>query len=456
MLKRLVVLALIAAFVVAALPSVPDAKAQDDLLFPVGEGPFTWSSLDAFQGFDMGGEEVVFFGPWQTGDLESLNNVIAYFNSVVTNGSVTYVGSDSFEQQIVIDIDSGDPPNLAAFPQPGLAANVAADGGLVPLSDDIKNYVLENYAAAESWVDLGSYANEAGEDTFYGFFYNVNLKSLVWYVPDNFAEAGYEIPQTWDELIALSDQIVADGGTPWCIGIGSEAATGWPATDWVEDILLRTASFDTYNAWTSNELPFTDDAVKNAIEIFGSVARNDAYVAGGTTAVATTDFRDSPQGLFTVPPECYMHRQASFISAFFPEDVEVGVDADFFYFPPIDEMYGRPVLGGGTVVTVTKDSPATEKFVEFLLSPLAHELWMAQPGFITPLTTANLEAYSSDVVRKQGEIMVSADTFGFDGSDLMPGAIGAGAFWTAMVDYVNGASVDEVTEFVQSEWDSIK
>jgi alpha-glucoside transport system substrate-binding protein len=452
MLKRLVILGMIVAVIVAVMPM---ANAQDDLLFPVGEGNFTWDALAAFEGYDMGGEEVVFFGPWLTGDEESIQNVIAYFNSVVTNGSVTYIGSDSFEQQIVIDVESGDPPNLAAFPQPGLAANIAAEGGLVPLTE-YQDYVLENYAAGQSWVDLTTYANEAGEENFYGVFYNVNLKSLVWYVPDNFEDSGYEIPTTWDELIALSDQIVADGGTPWCIGIGSEAATGWPATDWVEDIMLRTQPIETYNAWISNELPFTDDAVKNAIELFGSIARNEDYVAGGSAAVATTDFRDTPAGLFTVPPECYMHRQASFISAFFPEGTEVGVDADFFYFPPINPEMGNPVLGGGTLVTMTKDTPATRKFLEFLLTPLAHELWMAQGAFLTPLKTVNIDAYQTDVLKKQGEILLNADTFGFDGSDLMPGAIGAGAFWTGMVDYVNGASVDDVTANVQTAWDDIK
>jgi alpha-glucoside transport system substrate-binding protein len=453
MLKRIGFLALVVVLIAAVVPMV---SAQDDgLKFPIGEGPFTWDGLDAFQGFDMGGEEVVFFGPWQTGDMESLNNVIAYFNSVVTNGKVTYVGSSSFEQQIVIDVEAGDPPNLAAFPQPGLAANLAATGGLTPINE-YQQWVLDNYAAGQSWVDLATYADANGDDQFYGIFYNVNLKSLVWYVPDNFDDMGYEIPTTWDELIALSDQIVADGGTPWCIGVGSEGATGWPATDWVEDIMLRTQPIDVYNAWTTNEIPFTDPAVKNAIEVFGSVALKEGYVAGGSAAIATTDFRDAPQGLFTVPPQCYLHRQASFISAFFPEDVEVGVDADFFYFPPIDPALGNPVLGGGTVVTITKDSPATRKFLEFLMTPLAHELWMAQPGFLTPLKSANLDAYSSEVLRKQGEILVNADTFGFDGSDLMPGAIGAGAFWTGMVDYVNGASVDEVTAAIQAAWDDIK
>jgi alpha-glucoside transport system substrate-binding protein len=404
---------------------------------------------------DLGGEEVVFFGPWQSGDADSLNNIIPYFNEAA-NANVIYIGSDSFEQQIVIDVQGGNPPNLAAFPQPGLAANVAADGGLVPLSDEMKQYVLDNYAAGQSWVDLTTYADENGDEHFYGLFYNVNLKSLVWYVPDAFSEMGYEIPQTWDELTALSDQIVADGGTPWCLGIGSQAATGWPATDWVEDIMLRTQPIDVYNQWVTNDVPFNDPRVVNAIELFGSIAKNPDYVVGGPTGVQTTDFRDSPQGLFTVPPECYMHRQASFIAAFFPEDIEVGVDADFFYFPPIDEAMGRPVLGGGTLVTITKDSPGTQAFLQFLASPIAHELWMAQPGFLTPLKTANLDAYASDVARKQGEILVSADTFGFDASDLMPGAIGAGAFWTGMVDFVGGASAQETADNIQKAWDDIK
>lgn len=449
--------ALLIASLIIAVFSVPLAGAQDDLLFPVGEGDFAWGDLDAFEGYDMGGEEVVFFGPWQTADADAVNAVVDYFNSVVTNGSVSYFGSDSFEQEIVIDIESGDPPNLAAFPQPGLAANLAAQGGLAPLSDETRQFILDNYAAGESWVDLTTYEGPDGEDGFYGIFYNVNLKSLVWYVPANFEDAGYDIPESWDELIALSDQMVADGFTPWCLGIGSDAATGWPATDWVEDIFLRTASLEDYNAWATNDLAFDDPAVVNAIEMFGMVARNDDYVDGGSDSVATTDFREAPNGLFTVPPRCFMHRQASFITGFFPDDVDIAAgDADFFYFPSIDEEFGRPVLGGGTLVSVTQDSPATQKFLEFLLTPLAHELWMAQTGFLTPHTGANLDLYSTDVLRGQGEILINADTFGFDASDLMPGAIGAGAFWLGMVDYVNGASVEEVTEFVQSEWDSIQ
>jgi alpha-glucoside transport system substrate-binding protein len=263
-----------------------------------------------------------------------------------------------------------------------------------------------------------------------------------------------------EDLIALSDKIVADGGKPWCIGLGSGGATGWPATDWVEDIMLRTQAPEVYDKWVTNGIRFDDPAVVNAIEIFGSFAKNDAYVDGGAAGVASTDFRDSPKGLFSTPPKCYMHRQASFIPTFFPEGTKLGEgqDADFFYFPPYagKPELGRPVLGAGTLFTITKDSKAARAFIEFLKMPLAHELWMAQSGFLTPLKSVNKEAYANETLKKEGEILTSATTFRFDGSDLMPGKIGAGAMWTGMVDFVGGKSAADVAAAIQKSWDEIK
>lgn len=452
MMKRFgIIFVLLALLSVGLLPSM-----AQDLVFPVGEGDFQWSDLDAFSEMDLSGKEISVFGPWLGPDQELVESIFAYFE-LATGADIVYAGSDSFEQQIVIDVQGGSPPNVAVFPQPGLAADLAANGNLVPLGEDLANWMRDNYAAGQSWVDLGSYAGPDGEREFYAFAYKVDLKSLVWYVPDNFEDAGYEIPTTMEELIALSEQIVADGGTPWCIGLGSGDATGWPATDWVEDIMLRTQPPEVYDGWVTNEIPFNDERVVNAIEIFGQFAKNDAWVVGGAAAVGTTDFRDSPQGLFTVPPQCYMHRQASFIPSFFPEGTELGVDVDFFYFPPFaSEDLGNPVLGAGTLWAITKDSEETRVLFEFLKTPLAHELWMAQSGFLTPHTGVNVELYANDSLRKQGEILLNATTFRFDGSDLMPGAVGAGSFWRGMVDFVGGASAQEVADAIQASWDAIK
>jgi alpha-glucoside transport system substrate-binding protein len=370
------------------------------------------------------------FGPWLGPDQENVEAVLDGF-AKATGHDYSYVGSDSFEQQVRIDAAAGSAANVSVFPQPGLAADLASAGQLTPLASGTADWVRENYAAGQSWVDLGTFSGPSGADDLYGFFYKVDLKSLVWYNPENFDDAGYEVPNSMEELKALSDQIVADGGTPWCIGLGSGGATGWPATDWVEDLMLRTQSPAVYDQWVSNDIKFNDPRVVAAIEEFGAFARNDDYVAGGANAVATTDFRDSPKGMFSSPAQCYMHRQASFIPAFFPEGTVVGEDADFFYFPAYaSKNLGNPVLGAGTVWGITNDSPEAHALMTYLQSTEANEIWMARKGFLTPHKGVDTSKFSDPTLRKMNDILLNATTFRFDASDLMPGGVGAGSFWT--------------------------
>jgi alpha-glucoside transport system substrate-binding protein len=218
-------------------------------------------------------------------------------------------------------------------------------------------------------------------------------------------------------------------------------------------MMLRTQSPETYDKWVTNELAFNSPEVVAAIDEFGAFARTDTYVSGGAAAVASTDFRDSPKGLFASPPQCYMHKQASFIPAFFPEGTKVPEDADFFYFPAYaGKDLGKPVLGAGTLAFITKDSEASRAFIEWLKTPIAHEVWMAQSGFLTPLKSANADLYGNAALKKMGEILLNSTTFRFDGSDLMPGAVGAGTFWTGMVDYTGGKTAQEVADAIQASW----
>ncbi|MCJ7872047.1 ABC transporter substrate-binding protein [Phaeobacter sp. J2-8] len=433
------------------------AQAAGHLPFTPGEGDFNWDSLTAFaEANDLNGEEISVFGPWRGDDQALVESILGYFTEA-TGATIKYASSETYEQQIVIDTEAGSPPNVAVLPQPGLIQDLVSKGFVEPLGEDTENWLRANYAAGDSWVSLGTYTGPDGEDRLYAFPYKIDLKSLVWYSPENFEDAGYEVPETMEDLKALTQQIVDDGGTPWCIGLGSGGATGWPATDWVEDMMLRTQSPETYDQWIKNEIPFTDPAVVGAIEEFGFFARNDDYVAGGAGAVASTDFRDSPDGMFSSPPQCYMHRQASFIPTFFPEGTEVGLDADFFYFPAYaGKELGKPVLGAGTLAFITNDSPGARALLAFLQTPIAHELWMAQSGFLTPHTGVNTDLYGSDALKKQGEILLNATTFRFDGSDLMPTGVGAGSFWTGMVDYAGGKDAAAVASQIQESWDALK
>jgi alpha-glucoside transport system substrate-binding protein len=451
-LKRLLLCVIIAATLVAT------GNVYADLKFPIDEDSrLNWDSYHAFAAkHDLSGQTLSIFGPWLGDDKALFESILAYFEEA-TGVNIDYSGSDSFEQQIVIDSSAGSAPNISVFPQPGLASDLAAKGYLTPLGDSVGKWVKENYAAGQSWVDLGSFKNKQGERKLYGFFYKSDVKSLVWYIPENFEEYGYQVPKSMEELKALTQQIASDGVKPWCIGLGSGGATGWPATDWVEDMMLRINKPDVYDKWVSNEIPFDDPRVIKAIDEFGWFARNPRFVEGGTSAVAATDFRDSPKGLFSIPPRCYMHKQASFIPTFFPAGAVVGKDVDFFYFPAYESKdLGKPVLGAGTMFAITKESEAAHVFIEFLETPIAHEVWMAQKGFLTPHKGVNLDAYANDTLRGMGHILRQATTFRFDGSDLMPGAIGAGAFWTGMIDYAGGKSAKKVAERIQESWDSIQ
>jgi alpha-glucoside transport system substrate-binding protein len=431
-----------------------------DLKYPKGQGAFSWDALQKFADAhkDLKGQKLTIWGPWREGgDQEQFQTVLAYFEDA-TGIDVSYASSENYEQQAQIDAAAGSSANITILPQPGLLSDMAAKGYLTPLGPDVAKAVESENAAGSSFVSLGTYKDKSGAPQFYAVPYKADLKGLIWYSPDNFKEAGYEVPKSFEDLMKLTDKMVADGKTPWCIGLGSGGATGWPATDWVEDIMLRMYPPTDYDDWTTNKLKFNDPKVIAAFDVFGSIAKDDKKVNGGHAAVGTTDFRESPNGLFATPPACYMHHQASFIPSFFPKGTVLGQDADFFLMPPYAAKpeLGTPVEGAGTLATITKDSPAAHAFIDFLQNPISNEIWMAQSGFLSTLKSANVATYGNDTLKKEGGILLNATTFRFDGSDLMPGAVGAGSFWTGMVDFVGGKSSKDVADAIQKSWDAIK
>ncbi|MEM9004980.1 MAG: ABC transporter substrate-binding protein [Cyanobacteria bacterium P01_F01_bin.86] len=362
-----------------------------------------------------------------------------------TGIDVVYEGTDAFATLLPVRVDSGNAPDIAMFPQPGLMRDFAQEGSLISINE----FMDIQAAYSQDWIDLGTVDGE-----LYGVWYRSSVKSLVWYNPQAFAAAGYEIPTTWDELTALTEQIVSDGGTPWCLGMESGDATGWVGTDWVEDIMLRTAGPEVYDQWITHEIPFNDDRIKAAFEKFGEIALNPDYVVGGAVGVLSTPFGDSPNPLFQETPGCYLHRQANFIASFFPETVELGTDVNIFPLPGIDPQYGTPVLVAGDVFAMFNDTPAARALMEYLATPTPHEIWAGLGGFISPHQQVSLDVYPDDVTRQQAEILINADVVRFDGSDMMPGAVGTGTFWTGITSYVGGTDVETVLEDIENSWPS--
>ncbi|MFC2053353.1 ABC transporter substrate-binding protein [Chloroflexota bacterium] len=364
-----------------------------------------------------------------------------------TGIEVVVEGSGDFEVLATTRAEAGDLPDIINFPQPGLMADLARDGYLIDLSPFLSNeYLLQQYD--QSWIDQGTV-----DGTLVGIWHNADVKSLVWYPKAAFDAAGYTVPETWDELLALSDQIVADGGVPWCIGMESASATGWVGTDWIEDIMLRTNSLESYDQWVSGELDFASPEVKDAWETAAEVWLNPDYVFGGTTGILTIAFGDSPLPLFEDPPGCFLHKQASFVVNFFPEDSVVGEDVDYFYFPPINEAdYGKPVLTSGSILSMGQDNPAIRKVMEFLTTKESVEYEVKQGLFVAPQKDVPLEWYPSAALAGFAEILANADSTRFDGGDLMPGAVGTGSFWTGVVDFVGGKDLDTVLQDIDNSW----
>jgi alpha-glucoside transport system substrate-binding protein len=363
-----------------------------------------------------------------------------------TGIDVVVEGSPDFETLSVVRSEAGDPYDILNFPQPGLMASMSKDGFLVDLGEFISDSELSD-AYTQSWIDLGSV-----DGTVYGIWHGADVKSLVWYAKPAFDAAGYAVPETWADLVALSDQIVADGGVPWCIGIESGGASGWPATDWVEDIMLRTQPPEVYDAWTSGELKFDSPEVRGAFEELAKIWFNEDYVLGGTTGILTTNFGDAPTPLFDSPPSCFLHRQASFIPNFFPEGSEIGVDVDYFYLPPIGTDLGKPVLGSGNLISLAKDTPAGREVVKFMLTAESIEAEVKAGNALAAMKGVPSDWYPTSTLAGFADILANADTFRFDGSDLMPGEVGAGSFWTGTVDWVGGKSLDEVLPAIDAAW----
>ena len=416
--------------------------------------------LGACGGASLEGEEVTITGALIGEDQDGFRANFESFTEE-TGIVVTYQGSDNFEQEIQIQMESGDTPDFALWPQPGAVVDAAQRGMLTPLADlDID---LDGYA-----TNFSSYLVGLGtvDGVVYGGANAANLKSIVWYQPAEFEARGYAVPETWDAMIALADQIVADGMNPFCFGMYSNGASGWLATDWMEDIMLRTGNGTTsYDQWVTNELKFEDPIVKNAASLLSQIMHTENYVVGGTDAIVSTYFGNAQDPMFSKDangnPGCFMHRQASFIPSFWPEAAQagVGVETTVFPFPVIDESLPKAALGAGDMWGAFNDRDATKAVAEYMLSAEFHAAAAAMPNNarLSAHTGFDTSLYSKDINRILGTIIadaLAADAFRFDASDLMPPEVGAGSFWKEMMNLaVEGPGyIDTAMANIDTSW----
>nr|WP_163540946.1 ABC transporter substrate-binding protein [Occultella kanbiaonis] len=398
------------------------------------------------------GDEVTILSSIREQEADQMEDTFVDFEEC-TGIDVVHNGIGEFETQVVVQAEGGNAPNLAIIPQPGLLARLVTDGYIVEPSEQTVTNAQEGWT--EEWLNYGTV-----DGTFYAAPLMASVKSFVWYSPTAFAENGYEVPTTWDELIALSDQIVADHGAdgvvkPWCAGIESGGATGWPATDFIEDMVLREAGPEVYDQWVTHEIPFNDPQIYAATERAGSILRNEDYVNGGigdSRSIATTSFNDG--GLPILDGNCFMYRMASFYEAQWPEGTDVSPEGDAFaFYLPGDDADSKPLLTAGEFVGAFDDNEATQAVQAFMSSGEWANLRVTIGGVTSANNAVDPANASSDVLRLAIELLQDPDAVTrFDGSDLMPSAVGAGSFWTGMTEWIDGADTQTVLDQIEASW----
>jgi alpha-glucoside transport system substrate-binding protein len=424
-----------------------------------------YTELDQALAGEFEGTTVEVWAQWLPESVEAANftaTLEPFFEA--TGIEVNFQPTPDYETALQVAVDGGNAPDLAQIAQPGKMHQYADAGSLVAL--DFFNAEKLEAEMVPAFFELGNY-----NDSLYGVYYKTDVKSIVWYPVQGFADNGYEVPTTWDELIALSDQIVADGnGNPWCISIESQEADGWVATDWMEDILLRTAPEEIYNQWISHEIPFNHPEVLEAADYMSDIWFAEDYAYGGSTYINATWIGETQDPMFADGgPQCWMQKQAAWIGGFWganrdfiaenPEalssewPIVPGEDVDFFYFPTIEEEFGTPVLGAADMFVMFNDRPEVRALLEWLATPEAAQGWIEAGGFLSPLTTvpADWYTYPNDGL---AEMVQNATTVGFDASDLMPASVGQGTFWSGMIDWVaaEGENTEEVFQQIEDSW----
>jgi len=397
---------------------------------------------------DLKGKKVTAYSPIREKEADLLEESWKDFQEC-TGVDIAHEGSGEFEAQLQVRVKGGNAPDLAFFPQPGLLTALVKDGAVKPAPAAVEKAVDENWS--KDWKAYGTV-----DGKFYAAPLLANMKSFVWYSPKTFKDKGYAIPQTWDEMIALSDKMAADGMKPWCAGIESGEATGWVATDWMEDVMLREVGPEVYDQWQKHEIPFNDPQVVKALDRVGSILKNDKYVNGGfgdVKSIASTAFQEG--GLPILEGECGMHRQASFYSANWPKDTKVAEDGDAFafYLPPIDPSKGKPVLGAGEVVGAFADRPEVQAVQAYLASGEWANARVKLGGNISANKKLDIANAQSDIDKLAVKTLQDPETvFRFDASDLMPAKVGAGTFWKGMTDWINGKSTQEVLDQIEKSY----
>jgi alpha-glucoside transport system substrate-binding protein len=412
-------------------------------------------ALSACGGDDGGGTEsgdgtVTVFSLWGGSEQEAFKKVLTQFTKE-TGIKTKYESIRDFLPFIRTRLAAGNPPEVGIIPRPGVVAELARDDSLISLEDlglD-PDKINENYSG--TWTSLATV-----DDTVYGVVAKANSKSVIWYKPKSFQENSFDIPTTWDQLLDITEQYNSKGKKPWAVGAQGRD-NSWTLTDWFENIYARQAGSDNYTKLFNGDLPFNDQTVKDSLTEMTKVV-NDKYVAGGIDTALGISFVDGIGRVFSKNPVAEMYMEGGFVGGIALGDVnpdlKVGTDIDFFPWPTIDEAQGNPLVGGGDVAAAFVNNEDASKLVDYLATPGAGKVWVSTGAIASPNKGVTADDYPNELVAKEADQVKNAESFLFDGSDLLPGTLGQD-FGTLLQNIIKSPDkMDSLLDDYQSEAES--
>jgi alpha-glucoside transport system substrate-binding protein len=364
--------------------------------------------------------------------------------------TVTWKKVNNINQLVMTSIQANKAPDIALIPQPGVVADIVKRNKATALDDIVDMNSLKS-SMTPGTLEAGTF-----NDKLYGLLVSMNVKSLIFYNKKAFAQAGYQVPKSLDELNALTEQIKSDGGTPWCMGIqDTGGASGWPATDWMEDLVMRYGGGQTYNDWVSHKVKFDSPSVKQAGDEMEKLLFTSGNVPGGQKGIANSNWQTVANSMFDAKPGCWMLKQGNFITGFFPKDVQSNLDATVgvFGFPPATAGGDNPVLGGGDLATLLNDGKSSQAVMKLLSAKDLGTAAAKNGDYISPHKDFDTSLYPNSIVKGAAEVAYNSTQFLFDASDAMPASVGAGSFWKEMVAWTGGdESLDEALKNIDQSW----
>jgi alpha-glucoside transport system substrate-binding protein len=393
-------------------------SAASALLASCGGSPSKVTSIDALT-------------EWGGSELDSFNAI----NKAFTHKTGITVNVEPTRDLVAIlqtRVRGNNPPDIVGVPNLDLMHQLADQGKLVPLDRFIDmNKYKQDYA--QTWIDLASW-----KGTLYGVLPGGGNKATVWYNPKQFQAAGGTIPQTWDDLIAVSDTLASAGKYPWAMGVESSASSGWPAADWISEIYINKYGPDMYKQWVQHTIPWTHASIKDAIQMFGQIAHGKHYINGAPQSILATNFLDASFQPFTSPPKAYMYYLGDFTAGFITsqfQTLKAGTDFNFFPFPTINAQYKGAIIASAGIMIAMKDNNGSRQFMQFLATAEAQTIWVKRGGTSSLNKSVNLTDYPNAVARQSAQILTNATAVQLSVGDLIPASLQA-AYWKGLLTYI--------------------